>query len=257
MVCRTSRLHLPLLRLGRASAHHRFSHPALSASFKCMWNSKKTYAAQNTSHRSFYTRYIFEELRHPQPAVSLIEPSSISTHGTADVRARAQIRTAPRRPILPNRSRFCPQHARPRAFLRQRRTGTAHVRRAQTPSCQLQRRRRLPARDEAARKCCRFANCTARLFSFLNRKSFLVAALPGIVGASIGLPDVHAGYGFAIGNVAAFDMYVPLVLLPHGLSTNPPPPHMSNPESIVSPGGVGFDINCGVRHEFTTETIPT
>jgi tRNA-splicing ligase RtcB len=33
-----------------------------------------------------------------------------------------------------------------------------------------------------------------------------VAALPGIVGASIGLPDVHAGYGFAIGNVAAFDM---------------------------------------------------
>jgi hypothetical protein len=52
-------------------------------------------------------------------------------------------------------------------------------------------------------------------------------------------------------------------LLPHGSSTNPPPPpppplpHMSNPESIVSPGGVGFDINCGVRHEFTTETIPT
>jgi RNA-splicing ligase RtcB len=35
---------------------------------------------------------------------------------------------------------------------------------------------------------------------------------------------VHAGYGFAIGNVAAFDMYVSLVLLPHGLSTNPPPP---------------------------------
>lgn len=54
-----------------------------------------------------------------------------------------------------------------------------------------------------------------------------VASLPGIVGASIGLPDVHSGYGFAIGNVAAFDM--------------------SNPESVVSPGGVGFDINCGVR----------
>ena len=33
-----------------------------------------------------------------------------------------------------------------------------------------------------------------------------VAALPGIVGRSIALPDVHAGYGFAIGNVAAFDM---------------------------------------------------
>lgn len=54
-----------------------------------------------------------------------------------------------------------------------------------------------------------------------------VAALPGIVKYSIGLPDVHSGYGFAIGNVAAFDM--------------------ANPESVVSPGGVGFDINCGVR----------
>nr|CAH0112817.1 unnamed protein product [Daphnia galeata] len=54
-----------------------------------------------------------------------------------------------------------------------------------------------------------------------------VASLPGIVGRSIGLPDVHSGYGFAIGNVAAFDM--------------------DDPNAIVSPGGVGFDINCGVR----------
>lgn len=54
-----------------------------------------------------------------------------------------------------------------------------------------------------------------------------VAALPGIVGRSIGLPDIHSGYGFAIGNMAAFDM--------------------ADPEAIVSPGGVGFDINCGVR----------
>ena len=54
-----------------------------------------------------------------------------------------------------------------------------------------------------------------------------VAALPGIVKRSVGLPDVHSGYGFAIGNVAAFDM--------------------DDPTSIVSPGGVGFDINCGVR----------
>ena len=54
-----------------------------------------------------------------------------------------------------------------------------------------------------------------------------VASLPGIVKGSIGLPDVHAGYGFAIGNVAAFDM--------------------DDPNAIVSPGGVGFDINCGVR----------
>lgn len=41
------------------------------------------------------------------------------------------------------------------------------------------------------------------------------------------MPDIHSGYGFAVGNVAAFDM--------------------ANPDSIVSPGGVGFDINCGVR----------
>lgn len=54
-----------------------------------------------------------------------------------------------------------------------------------------------------------------------------VASLPGIVRGSIALPDVHAGYGFAIGNVAAFDM--------------------GGEDSIVSPGGVGFDINCGVR----------
>lgn len=54
-----------------------------------------------------------------------------------------------------------------------------------------------------------------------------MAALPGIVKGSFAMPDVHSGYGFAIGNVAAFDM--------------------NNPDAIVSPGGVGFDINCGVR----------
>ena len=47
------------------------------------------------------------------------------------------------------------------------------------------------------------------------------------VQKSIALPDVHSGYGFAIGNVAAFDM--------------------ADPDAVVSPGGVGFDINCGVR----------
>ena len=47
-----------------------------------------------------------------------------------------------------------------------------------------------------------------------------VAALPGIVGRSIGLPDVHSGYGFAIGNMAAFDM--------------------TDPAAIVSPGMVFF-----------------
>jgi tRNA-splicing ligase RtcB len=52
-----------------------------------------------------------------------------------------------------------------------------------------------------------------------------VACLPGIVGASLAMPDIHWGYGFPIGGVAAFDM----------------------DEGVVSPGGVGYDINCGVR----------
>ena len=52
-----------------------------------------------------------------------------------------------------------------------------------------------------------------------------VACLPGIVGVSLAMPDAHWGYGFAIGGVAAFDAE----------------------EGVVSPGGVGYDINCGVR----------
>lgn len=53
-----------------------------------------------------------------------------------------------------------------------------------------------------------------------------VACLPGITGPSLAMPDIHWGYGFPIGGVAAFD-----------------------PEAggVVSPGGVGYDINCGVR----------
>ncbi|GMV42091.1 MAG: RNA-splicing ligase RtcB [Myxococcales bacterium] len=51
-----------------------------------------------------------------------------------------------------------------------------------------------------------------------------VAHLPGIVGASIAMPDIHWGYGFPIGGVAAF-----------------------GEGGVVSPGGVGYDINCGVR----------
>ncbi len=53
-----------------------------------------------------------------------------------------------------------------------------------------------------------------------------VAFLPGIVGASIAMPDIHWGYGFPIGGVAATDPEI---------------------GGVVSPGGVGFDINCGVR----------
>ena len=52
-----------------------------------------------------------------------------------------------------------------------------------------------------------------------------VATLPGLVGRSLAMPDAHQGYGFCIGGVAAAD-------LKHG---------------VVSAGGVGFDINCGVR----------
>ena len=52
-----------------------------------------------------------------------------------------------------------------------------------------------------------------------------VASLPGIVKQSLAMPDIHWGYGFPIGGVAAFDIE----------------------EGIVSPGGVGYDINCGCR----------
>jgi len=53
-----------------------------------------------------------------------------------------------------------------------------------------------------------------------------VATLPGIVEASYAMPDVHWGYGFPIGGVAATDVHA---------------------GGVVSPGGVGFDISCGVR----------
>jgi tRNA-splicing ligase RtcB len=53
-----------------------------------------------------------------------------------------------------------------------------------------------------------------------------VATLPGIVGASLAMPDIHWGYGFPIGGVAATD---------------------ADGDGVISPGGVGFDIGCGVR----------
>jgi tRNA-splicing ligase RtcB len=49
--------------------------------------------------------------------------------------------------------------------------------------------------------------------------------LPGIIGKALAMPDIHWGYGFPIGGVAAFD----------------------SEEGVISPGGVGYDINCGVR----------
>src|SRR5215216_893980 len=53
-----------------------------------------------------------------------------------------------------------------------------------------------------------------------------VAFLPGIQHASLAMPDIHWGYGFCIGGVAATD---------------------PDEGGVISPGGVGYDINCGVR----------
>lgn len=60
-----------------------------------------------------------------------------------------------------------------------------------------------------------------------------VATLPGIVGPSLAMPDIHWGYGFPIGGVAAFGYE----------------------DGVVSPGGVGYDINCGVRLLRTDLTV--
>jgi tRNA-splicing ligase RtcB (3'-phosphate/5'-hydroxy nucleic acid ligase) len=59
-----------------------------------------------------------------------------------------------------------------------------------------------------------------------------VATLPGIEQNAIAMPDIHFGYGFPVGGVAAFDLA----------------------EGVVSPGGIGYDINCGVRLLKTTLT---
>jgi tRNA-splicing ligase RtcB len=60
-----------------------------------------------------------------------------------------------------------------------------------------------------------------------------VASLPGIAGPSLAMPDIHQGYGFPIGGVAATDFQY----------------------GVVSPGGVGFDINCGVRLAVTSLSV--
>jgi tRNA-splicing ligase RtcB len=67
---------------------------------------------------------------------------------------------------------------------------------------------------------------TEKLFSVLKEDNSLkqvmnVAHLPGIVGYSLAMPDIHWGYGFPIGGVAAMDVA----------------------DGVVSPGGVGYDIN--------------
>src|SRR5919202_2894507 len=68
------------------------------------------------------------------------------------------------------------------------------------------------------------------LFEAIERDGSLeqiqnVATLPGIVDAALAMPDAHQGYGFPVGGVAATEL----------------------PDGVVSPGGVGYDINCGVR----------
>ena len=60
-----------------------------------------------------------------------------------------------------------------------------------------------------------------------------VACLPGIVGKSLAMPDIHWGYGFPIGGVAAFDA----------------------DKGIISPGGIGYDVNCGVKLVRTDLTV--
>src|SRR5919197_5345619 len=52
-----------------------------------------------------------------------------------------------------------------------------------------------------------------------------VATLPGVRDAAMAMPDIHQGYGFPVGTVAATAL----------------------PDGVVSPGGVGYDVNCGVR----------
>jgi len=60
-----------------------------------------------------------------------------------------------------------------------------------------------------------------------------VACLPGIVDRSLAMPDIHWGYGFPIGGVAAFD----------------------SERGVISPGGIGYDINCGVKLVRTNLTV--
>jgi tRNA-splicing ligase RtcB (3'-phosphate/5'-hydroxy nucleic acid ligase) len=79
---------------------------------------------------------------------------------------------------------------------------------------------RVPARVFADRELLAAIERDASLEQIQN-----VATLPGIVEAALAMPDVHQGYGFPVGGVAATEL----------------------PDGVVSPGGVGYDINCGVR----------
>lgn len=79
---------------------------------------------------------------------------------------------------------------------------------------------RVPARVYATEQMLKEIATDRSLNQLVN-----VATLPGIQKYAISMPDIHEGYGFPIGGVAAFDLK----------------------EGIISPGGIGYDINCGVR----------
>lgn len=85
---------------------------------------------------------------------------------------------------------------------------------------EFRRDMRVPARVFATRRMLDKITQDRSLQQLVN-----VTTLPGIVGYAVCMPDVHEGYGFPIGCVAAFDIE----------------------NGIVSPGGIGYDINCGVR----------
>ena len=87
---------------------------------------------------------------------------------------------------------------------------------------------RIPKKDKMRVDGLIFAN--EKLLKLIKEDQSLlqvanVATLPGIINYSIAMPDIHWGYGFPIGGVAAFDF----------------------DEGVISPGGVGYDINCGCR----------
>src|SRR3989475_7587664 len=79
---------------------------------------------------------------------------------------------------------------------------------------------RVPARVYASEKLIEEVRDDPALPQLAN-----VAHLPGIVGYALAMPDIHWGYGFPIGGVAAVDAE----------------------EGVITPGGIGFDVNCGVR----------
>src|SRR5262247_2376640 len=84
----------------------------------------------------------------------------------------------------------------------------------------LQGGMRVPGRIYASEKLMAGLKADNSLRQVMN-----VAHLPGIVGYSLAMPDIHWGYGFPIGGVAAVGV----------------------DDGVISPGGVGYDINCGVR----------